>query len=84
MSLAWGSKFVEYSATGHGLDISPFVFRGPRSSRLAGGVQNFATLPTEAEPPGQSHGLEDEIRNGRRERKRAREFYPGRRISGCR
>jgi hypothetical protein len=42
MSLAWGSKFLEYSATAKIVDTSPAVFRHPKWAGEACRVQYFA------------------------------------------
>jgi len=42
MSLAWGSKFLEYSATALIVDTSPAVFRCPKWADEAYRVQYFA------------------------------------------
>jgi len=42
MSLAWGSKFLEYSATAKIVDTSPAVFRRPKWADEACRVQYFA------------------------------------------
>jgi hypothetical protein len=42
MSLAWGSKFLEYSATAQIVDTFPAVFRRPKWAGEACRVQYFA------------------------------------------
>ena len=69
MSLAWGSKFLEYSATAEIVDTSPVVFRCPKWADEARRVQYFAHSQASLRLSGDSRGCKlnsKRLQNARR------------------
>ena len=62
MSLAWGSKFLEYSATADIVNTSPAVVRCPRWADEACKVHYFAHSQVSLRLPGDFHGLQDQFK----------------------